>query len=130
MKINIHSRGETEFALDGEYQEPAIREAIEDGCNDVASAIIDNTDNERSDISHDEYAVVSEDDGTVVWSGWLDGDQETPAPDAAERALAAAEEALREIARQIDTLAEPGQGADLLSSIAHAALNKIKELGQ
>jgi hypothetical protein len=83
VKIKIYSRGETEFDLDAEYQAPAIREAIEDGCNDVPSAIIDYTDNERSNISHDEYAVVSDPDGRELWRGWLHGDQDEPAPDGA-----------------------------------------------
>jgi hypothetical protein len=83
VKIKIYSRGETEFDLDAEYQEPAIREAIEDGCNDVPSAIVDYTDNERSNISHDEYAVVTGDDGRELWRGWLHGDQDEPAPDGA-----------------------------------------------
>jgi hypothetical protein len=86
LKIKIYSCGETEFDLDAEYQEPAIREAIEDGCNDVPSSIIDYTDNERSNISHDEYAIVTEDDGRELWRGWLTGD-----PDAAPPAGAAPE---------------------------------------
>ena len=41
MKVKVYSRGETHIDADAEYQEPAIREAIEDGCNDVASAAAD-----------------------------------------------------------------------------------------
>lgn len=84
MKIKIYSRGETAIDADIEYQEPGIRMAINDlwaGAPDrVASAITDCTDTERSDISHDEYAIVTEDDGTELWRGWLSGDQNAPAP--------------------------------------------------
>lgn len=91
MKAKIYAVGETVIDLDAEYQEPDIRAAIEDGDNDVPSVIIDCTDTERSNISHDEYAVVTEDDGTERWRGWLGmGRQNIPAPDAALRdALAA-----------------------------------------
>lgn len=80
MKIKVYSRGTTDIDADGEYQEPAIREALAAG-GDVGSEIIDCTDTERSDISHDEYAIVTEDDGTELWRGWLTGDPDAPAPD-------------------------------------------------
>lgn len=80
MKIKVFSRGTTDIDADAEYQEPAIREAIEDGCNDVGSQIVDYTDNERSDISHDEYAIVTKDDGTELWRGWLTGNPDAAAP--------------------------------------------------
>ena len=83
MKIHVWSRGETAFTLDGEFAGPTIREAIEDGCNDAASVITDYTDTERSDISYDDYAVVTSDFGTELWRGWLTGDKDAPAPDAA-----------------------------------------------
>ena len=86
MKVKVYSLGETLIDLDSEYQEPAIREAIEDGCNDVASEIIDWTDTERSNISYDQYAVATEDDGTERWRGWLGmGRENIPAPDGALR---------------------------------------------
>jgi hypothetical protein len=78
VKIHVISTGRATIDADAEWQEPQIREAIEDGCNDVASAIIDHTDSERSDISHDEWATVTEDDGTELWRGPLTGD--CPAP--------------------------------------------------
>ena len=87
MKIKVYSRGETDIDADGEIREPAIREAIEDGCNDIPSAITDYTDSERSDISHDEYAIVTEDDGTELWRGWLHGGTSAPAPDIDHAAL-------------------------------------------
>lgn len=88
MKINVYSRGSTEIDADSEYQEPEIREAIDrynaggsvqpgDGVTDT---IIDLTDTERSDISHDHYAIVTEADGTELWRGWLTGDPEAPSP--------------------------------------------------
>ena len=88
MKITVWSAGKTVIDADGEYQEPAIRDAI-DGRIDIVETIVDYTDTERSDVSHDEYAVVTEDDGTELWRGWLTGD-----PDAAPPAEAAPEAAL------------------------------------
>lgn len=80
MKIKVYSRGETVFNADDKYQEPMIREAI-DQRGDVADVITDYTDTERSDISHDHYAVVTGDDeALVLWRGWLTGDPEAPAP--------------------------------------------------
>jgi hypothetical protein len=80
VRIRVISTGTTEFEPDPEYAGPAIiREAIEDGCNDVASTIVDWTDTERSNISHDDYVTVTGDDGTQVWEGWLGGDL-GPAP--------------------------------------------------
>jgi hypothetical protein len=87
MKIKIYSRGETDIDADGEYQEPVIREAITEGSRDVASTITDYTDSERSNISHDEYAIATEDDGRELWRGWLQGDMAAPAPDVDLRAL-------------------------------------------
>ena len=83
MKIRVYSRGGTDIDADGEYQEPMIREAI-DQRGDVASVIVDYTDSERSDISHDEYAVVTGDGGLELWRGWLTGDPaEAPPAEAA-----------------------------------------------
>lgn len=92
MKIHVISTGKTTIDADRDYEEPPIRAALEELAElgpdetgrylpDVAVAIVDHTGSERSDISHDEYATVTEDDGTVLWSGWLDGRDE-PAPDA------------------------------------------------
>lgn len=91
MKIKVWSRGETEIDADAEYTEPAIREALnalaagaetEPGC-DIANTIVNHTDTDKSNISHDEYAIVTEDDGTELWRGWLIGDPEEPAPEGA-----------------------------------------------
>jgi len=79
MKIKIYSRGETDIDADEMYQVPGIREALANG-GDVGSEIVDCTDSERSDISHDDYAIVTEDDGTELWRGWLTGDPNAPAP--------------------------------------------------
>ena len=70
MKIQVWSLGTTSIDLDPQYQVPAICAAIETGA-EVGSAIIDYTDSERSDISYDQYAIVTEDDGTLRWHGWL-----------------------------------------------------------
>ncbi|HEY2087881.1 MAG TPA: hypothetical protein VGH54_17925, partial [Mycobacterium sp.] len=64
MKIKVTSRGETEFKLDPQYEEPAVREVLGRADSDIASEVTEYTDIERSNISHDEYAVVTEDDGT------------------------------------------------------------------
>jgi hypothetical protein len=86
VKIKVFDCGGTEFTADTEYQEQVIREAIEDGCNDVSSVIVDYTDTERSDMDHDQYVTVAEDDGTVMWCGWLGG-VEGPPPDSEADAL-------------------------------------------
>ncbi len=88
MKIEVISRGTAIIDADPDYQQPPIRSALLQVANEeaapdfVASAIIDCTDSDR-DISHDEYATVTEDDGTVLWAGWLDG-SDRPAPDAVD----------------------------------------------
>lgn len=81
MNIDVYSRGFTRINVDPEWQEPGIRSEIRLAvAGEVASEIIDCTDTERSNISHDEYAVVTEDDGTVIWQGWLTGDKDAPPP--------------------------------------------------
>jgi hypothetical protein len=80
MEIEVWSVGKAKFTADPEFQEPVIREAL-DTRGDVADVIIDYTDSERSDISHDEYARVTGDDpGLVLFEGWLTGDQDAPSP--------------------------------------------------
>jgi hypothetical protein len=80
MEIEVWSAGKVKFAADPEFQEPVIREVI-DQRGDVASVIVDYTDSERSDISHDEYARVTGDlPGLVLFEGWLTGDRDAPAP--------------------------------------------------
>jgi hypothetical protein len=73
MEIEVWSVGKTQFTADPEYQDPMIREVI-DQRGDVADVIIDYTDTERSNISHDEYARVTGDvPGLVLFEGWLTG---------------------------------------------------------
>jgi hypothetical protein len=73
MEIEVWSVGKARFTADPEYQEPVIREAI-DQRGDVADVILDYTDSERSDISYDEYARVTGDvPGLVLFEGWLTG---------------------------------------------------------
>jgi hypothetical protein len=80
MDIEVWSVGSTKFAADTEYQEPVIREAI-DQRGDVADVILDYTDSERSNISYDEYARVTGDvPGLVLFEGWLTGDRNAPPP--------------------------------------------------
>ena len=71
MKIKVFEVGETLIDADPDYTERAVRAALSDG--DVADAIVDYTDTERSNISCDEYAAVFEDNGALVWHGWLTG---------------------------------------------------------
>ena len=87
MKIKVFEIGDTLFDADDEYQEPGIREAI-DGNGSPADVIVDCTDTERSNISGEEYAVVHEDNGTLLWHGWLTGYRERPAPPQALEYLA------------------------------------------
>lgn len=79
MKIKVIQVGEMLIDADEEYQEPAIREALAGG-GDTASVIVDYTDTDTSNISCDNYAVACEDDGTLLWHGWLTGYRERPAP--------------------------------------------------
>jgi hypothetical protein len=77
VKIHVLSQGETVINADLAYQEPAIRTVINDMTvgsatgHDIASTILDCTDTERSGITCHDYAVVTEDSGKVLWSGWL-----------------------------------------------------------
>ena len=87
MKVQVFEIGSTLIDADPEYQEPAVRAALDAG-GDVADAIIDYTDSERSDISGDQYAIVHEDDGTVLWQGWLTGDPDAVLPVQATEYLA------------------------------------------
>lgn len=86
MKIRVYSRGETVITADPGYQEAPVRsvlvKAAAGGAHPgwVAENILIATDAARSGISHDHYAVVTEDDGTVLWSGWLTGDPEAEPP--------------------------------------------------
>ena len=82
MKIQVWSRGATVISADSRHQEPFIREALRHG-GDTGSEILECADYNLSDISYDHYAVVSEDDGTELWRGWLTGDPNAAAPDTA-----------------------------------------------
>ena len=86
MKVKVFEVGSTLIDADPKYQEPAFREGLSGGF--LATAIIDYTDAERSDISCDEYAIAHEDDGTLLWQGWLTGDDDAPAPQQAMDYLA------------------------------------------
>lgn len=80
MEITVWSVGRAKFTADPEFQEPVIREAI-DQRGDVADVITDYTGSERSDISHDEYARVTGDiPDLVLFEGWLTGDRNAPPP--------------------------------------------------
>jgi hypothetical protein len=82
MKIRVTSRGETEFDAEGKHLEPAIREEAAAGDWEIVRSLVaDLTCTEVAYIEHVEYATVTEDDGTELWSGWLDGG-DRPAPDA------------------------------------------------
>ena len=82
MDIEVWSVGSTKFTADPEFQDPMIREAI-DQRGDVASVIIDYTDSDRDRITYDEYARVTGDvPGLVLFEGWLTGDRDAPPPPA------------------------------------------------
>jgi hypothetical protein len=89
LKIKVIERGETEFTASTEWTEPDIRAALaaDDKDDNVRSAIYDTTDGER-DTDSDQYITITEDDGTVLWSGWLTGAKDKPAPDVHRDALA------------------------------------------
>jgi hypothetical protein len=83
VKIMVFEVGSTLIDADGEHQESAIRAALDAG-GDVADIITEYTDTERSDISTDDYAIACEDDGVLLWHGWLTGGRERPAPPQAQ----------------------------------------------
>lgn len=129
MKIHVISTGKTTIDADAEYQEPQVREALAaDAAGEaepgfIPFSIIDVTDSERSDISHDEYATVTEDDGTELWRGWLNG-LDGPGPlDPA--ALPVAVRALRAIAISADV----GVVAIDPTDVADEALTALMRLG-
>ena len=109
MDIEVWSVGSAKFPADPEYQEPAIREAI-DQRGDVASVIIDYTDSERSNISYDEYARVTGDvPGLVLFEGWLTGDRDAPPPAGAQEprvapGLQAERDRLAELVRRYERI--------------------------
>lgn len=78
MKIKVIEVGACLIDADGEFQEPAVRAALKFG--DVAGIITDYTDTERSNISTDDYAIACEDDGTLLWHGWLTGARDAEPP--------------------------------------------------
>lgn len=125
MKIHVTSQGKTVIDADLVYQEPAVRTVINDMAAgsatgyDVASTIMDYTDTDKSNISHDEHAVVTEDDGTVLWSGWLTGNPDAAPPDARWQALK------DDLAARIDSdwaVAEGFRDMDERVSAAHGSL--------
>ena len=70
MKIKFVTRGAGEITPDAESEEPAIRTAIETGdSRHIRSEIMDYA--EGRDSEPEEYLTVTEDDGAVLWSGWL-----------------------------------------------------------
>jgi hypothetical protein len=79
MKIRVIEVGSCLIDADTGYQEPAIRAALAGG-GDTASVVGDYTDTDRSNISTDDYAIAFEDDGVLLWHGWLSGYRERPAP--------------------------------------------------
>lgn len=82
MKLKIIEHGATLITAGAEDAEPEIRAALASGDGDraVRLAIMNTTDCQR-DTGPDEYITVTEDDGTVLWSGWLTG-HDKPAPGA------------------------------------------------
>lgn len=85
MKIKVISRGETEFEAESKHLAPAIREDAEAGKANgdwevIRQMVSDCTEDERGFIDHRQYVTVTEDDGTPLWEGWLDGvDRPKPA---------------------------------------------------
>jgi hypothetical protein len=128
VKISVVSTGKTEFKAEGVDQEQPIGIAIATGDDGlIRSEIMDCTEGERADLRHDagEYVTVTEDDGTPLWSGWLDGRDEMPPAKTAEadgrprEALGIAWNALMDIVQQ----AVDKRTADT----AHEALRAVSE---
>jgi hypothetical protein len=112
MEIEVWSVGKTKFTADTEYQEPMIREVI-DQRGDVAEVIADYTDTERSNISCDDYARVTGDlPGLVLFEGWLTGDRDAPPP---ASALTAGEQAAVVAARHAAEAGLPPEAAAVIA---------------
>jgi len=133
VKIKVIELGDTEFAADDEFTEPDIRAALalkDPASRDeaVRSAIYDNTDGVR-DTSPEEHITITEDDGTLLWSGWLTGDKDKPAPDVNEY-----RDAIVEILTLFDD--DPQMTEELLAvepgqrTAESAALAAIREIGR
>jgi hypothetical protein len=89
VKMRVIQYGDKTFDLDDEYAGPAIAAAISgESGEDVRSEVIDYTDTERGDVDRDEYAIVTGDDGNVLWQGWLDSDKDDAPPPVSRDALA------------------------------------------
>jgi hypothetical protein len=86
MKMRTSVKGATTDDLD-EYAGAAIRESLANGAAGIRDVIMTSTDDLR-DVGTEEHVTITEDDGTVLWSGWLDKHLTGPAPDAAESAAA------------------------------------------
>jgi hypothetical protein len=68
--IKVVSKGTNDFTADADHEEPAIRAAILTGdAAHIRSEIMDYTDGREPE--HEEYVTVTEDDGSVLWAGWL-----------------------------------------------------------
>lgn len=86
MKIIVWSEGKAVINADPEYQEAPIRSVLakvaagESNPEWIRENILNATDTDKSNISHGEFAVVTEDDGVLLWAGWLTGDQDAPPP--------------------------------------------------
>jgi hypothetical protein len=112
MEIEVWSAGKTKFTADTEYQEPMIREAI-DQRGDVASVILGYTDSDRNGITYDEYARVTGDlPGLVLFEGWLTGDRDAPPP---ASALTAGEQAAVVAAHHASEAGLPPEAAAIVA---------------
>jgi hypothetical protein len=101
VRIKVISRGETVFDAEPKHLAPAIREDAEAGRGNgdweiIRQMVSDCTEEERGWIDHGQYAIVTEDDRTPLWEGWLDGRDE-PAPDDGAATIACLTAALRDI---------------------------------
>lgn len=126
MKIKVIERGETEFTASTEWTEPDIRAALatDDKDGNVRSAA-HAWDAER-DTDSDQYIIIAEAGGAVLWSGWLSGHlKDKSAPGAVELERDEAREHLVIAATALHRIRHMYITGEFAHDTAHAALDKI-----
>jgi hypothetical protein len=124
VKVALTYTGTRVFDYDGEYAR-WIREAVRDAQRGEApSDLYDITDTHRSDSDPEEHLAVTDDDGTVLWSGWLGTD--LAAPGTARDQLAALWEQAAD-ARQAETARLMAEGKTVGAAVPSVEAAMLRE---
>jgi hypothetical protein len=83
VRIKVFAVGSTLIDVDSDHLESTIRTALQEP-GVQRDVVADCTDAWCSDISTDDYAIVCEDDGVLLWHGWLTGAPAAPPPPQAQ----------------------------------------------